>query len=94
MSLRLRLVARSGARSTSGASTWPASRSPQVLEELKDALFRVRGVEAVAERPDGTRVPFVPFPTPLRDPTGKVVGAINASRDEQLAARLRQLMQD
>jgi two-component sensor histidine kinase len=37
----------------------------------------VRGVEAVAERPDGTRVPFVPFPTPLRDPTGKVVGAIN-----------------
>jgi hypothetical protein len=27
----------------------------------------VRGVEAVAERPDGTRVPFIPFPTPLRD---------------------------
>jgi PAS domain S-box-containing protein len=37
----------------------------------------VRGVEAVAERPDGTRVPFVPFPTPLRDASGNVVGAIN-----------------
>jgi PAS domain S-box-containing protein len=37
----------------------------------------VRGVEAVAERPDGTRVPFVPFPTPLRDASGKVTGAIN-----------------
>jgi PAS domain S-box-containing protein len=37
----------------------------------------VRGVEAVAERPDGTRVPFVPFPTPLRDASGKIIGAIN-----------------
>jgi PAS domain S-box-containing protein len=37
----------------------------------------VRGYEAVAERPDGTRVPFVPYPTPLRDAAGKLVGAIN-----------------
>ena len=37
----------------------------------------VRGVEAVAERPDGSRVPFIPYPTPLRDPQGKLVGAIN-----------------
>jgi PAS domain S-box-containing protein len=37
----------------------------------------VRGTEAVAERPDGTRVPFIPFPTPLYDASGKVVGAIN-----------------
>jgi PAS domain S-box-containing protein len=37
----------------------------------------VRGAEAVAERPDGTRVPFVPFPTPLRDASGKITGAIN-----------------
>ena len=33
----------------------------------------VRGVEAVAERPDGTRVPFIPFPTPLRNSDGEVV---------------------
>ncbi len=37
----------------------------------------VRGVEAVAERPDGTRVPFIPYPTPLRDSSGRIVGAIN-----------------
>lgn len=37
----------------------------------------VRGEEAIAERPDGTRVPFVPYPTPLHDSDGKLVGAIN-----------------
>jgi PAS domain S-box-containing protein len=37
----------------------------------------VRGAEAVAERPDGTRVPFIPFPTPIRDASGAVVGAVN-----------------
>jgi PAS domain S-box-containing protein len=37
----------------------------------------IRNAEAVAERPDGTRIPFIPFPTPLRDQSGKVVGAIN-----------------
>jgi PAS domain S-box-containing protein len=37
----------------------------------------VRGLEAQAERPDGTRWPFLPFPTPLRDLSGKLVGAVN-----------------
>ncbi len=37
----------------------------------------VRGSEAVAERPDGTRVPFLPFPTPIQDQSGKLVGAVN-----------------
>jgi len=37
----------------------------------------IRGVEAMAERPDGTLVPFMPFPTPLRDETGQMVGAVN-----------------
>jgi PAS domain S-box-containing protein len=37
----------------------------------------IRGVEAIAERPDGTRVPFIPFPTPLRDENGAMVGAVN-----------------
>ena len=37
----------------------------------------VRGVEAILERPDGTRVPFLPFPTPLHDDTGALVGAVN-----------------
>jgi PAS domain S-box-containing protein len=37
----------------------------------------IRGVEAVAERPDGTRVPFIPYPTPLCDADGNITGAIN-----------------
>lgn len=37
----------------------------------------VRGVEAIAERPDGTRINFVPYPTPLLDEDGNLVGAIN-----------------
>ncbi|WP_335944235.1 PAS domain S-box protein [Pseudomonas sp. G166] len=37
----------------------------------------VRGVEAIAERPDGSRVPFIPYPTPLHDAEGNLVGAIN-----------------
>ena len=41
----------------------------------------VRGVHAVAERPDGTRVPFIPYPTPMRDATGTLVGAVNVLVD-------------
>ena len=37
----------------------------------------VRGSEAVAERPDGTRYPFIPYPTPLRNDDGQLVGAVN-----------------
>jgi PAS domain S-box-containing protein len=37
----------------------------------------IRNAEVVAERPDGTRVPFIPYPTPLRDSAGKTIGAIN-----------------
>jgi PAS domain S-box-containing protein len=41
----------------------------------------VRGIEAIAERPDGTRVNFLPFPTPLWDASGRLVGAINLLMD-------------
>jgi len=37
----------------------------------------VRGAVAVAERPDGTRVIFTPYPTPLFDADGALIGAIN-----------------
>ncbi len=37
----------------------------------------IRGVEAVAERPDGSRVRFMPLPTPLFDGKGGLTGAIN-----------------
>jgi len=41
----------------------------------------IRGAEAIAERPDGTRVPFLPYPTPLRDEAGAPIGAVNVLVD-------------
>ena len=37
----------------------------------------IRGTEAIAERPDGSRIWFAPYPTPLRDARGRIVGGIN-----------------
>ncbi len=37
----------------------------------------IRGIEAVAERPDGTRLHFRPYPTPLFDEDGEFCGAVN-----------------
>jgi PAS domain S-box-containing protein len=37
----------------------------------------IRNVAAIAERPDGTRTPFMPFPTPLFDAEGELIGAVN-----------------
>ncbi|MGK6355810.1 PAS domain S-box protein [Sphingomonas sp. DT-207] len=60
----------------------------------------IRGVEAVAERPDGTRVPFIPYPTPLYDSEGKLAGAVNMLVDisdrkkaEEYAARLAAIIE-
>jgi PAS domain S-box-containing protein len=41
----------------------------------------IRGAEAVAERPDGTRISFLAYPTPLLDQTGAVIGAVNTLID-------------
>jgi PAS domain-containing protein len=41
----------------------------------------IRGQEAVAERPDGTRVSFMPYPTPLFDGAGRLMGAVNLLMD-------------
>jgi PAS domain S-box-containing protein len=55
----------------------------------------LRGVTAIAERPDGTRVHFMPYPTLIRDASGKIVGAVNMlvdvteqKRAEELQSRL------
>jgi PAS domain S-box-containing protein len=37
----------------------------------------IRGAEAIAERPDGKRIWFTPYPTPLRDADDRIVGGIN-----------------
>ena len=41
----------------------------------------IRDVEAVAERPDGSRVHFIPYPTPLFDGAGQFAGAVNLLLD-------------
>jgi PAS domain S-box-containing protein len=53
----------------------PHDRCPMAIA-LKENR-PVRGVEAVAERPNGTRVSFMPFPTPLHDASGALVGGLN-----------------
>lgn len=61
---------------------------------------QIKGVEAVAERPDGVRVPFLAYPTPLRDASGEVTGAVNmlvditeGKRAEELAGRLAAIVE-
>ena len=59
----------------------------------------VRNLEAILERPDGTRIPIIPYPTPLRDGAGAIVGVLNMTVDiterkqaeHALAERDRQL---
>jgi PAS domain S-box-containing protein len=41
----------------------------------------IRGVEAVAERPDGTHAHFRPHPTPMLDEEGNFLGAVNLLLD-------------
>ncbi|MGQ0660096.1 PAS domain-containing protein [Sphingosinicella sp.] len=41
----------------------------------------IRGVVALAERPDGTRVMFTPYPTPILDADGVMTGAVNLLMD-------------
>jgi len=57
----------------------PPDECPMALA-LKEGR-EVRGIEAFAERPDGTRVCFRPFPTSLRDAKGRLLGAINLLTD-------------
>ena len=58
----------------------------------------VRGVEAMAQRPDGTLFPFLPFPTPLFDENGELLGAVNMlvdiSERRQAEAHARVLLDE
>lgn len=60
---------------------WPDGR-PMAHEECPMALTLKdgkphHGMEAIAERPDGSWTPFIAYPTPLFDSTGRLVGAMN-----------------
>lgn len=59
-----------------------------------------RGLEAVAERPDGSRVPFMPYPSPIFDDEGRLVGAVNMlidlselKRGEEVGFRLAAIVE-
>ena len=71
-------------------SPLPHAECPMAVA-LKEAR-PVLGAEAIAERPDGTRRWFAPYPTPLRDSAGKMSGAINMLVDitERKEAEQRQ----
>jgi PAS domain S-box-containing protein len=76
----------------------PHDKCPMAIA-LKEGRT-VRGVQAIAERPDGTRVWFEPYPTPLRDAEGRIVGGINMLLDiterkqaEETSARLAAIVE-
>ena len=64
---------------------WPDGR-PMPHEQSPMAVAirenrEIRGIAAEAERPDGSRVPFISHPTPLRDADGRLIGAVNLLLD-------------
>ena len=64
---------------------WPDGRPlPHDESPMALALREKRvapGMEAVAERPDGSRAPFIAYPAPLYDASGALVGAVTMSVD-------------
>jgi PAS domain S-box-containing protein len=73
---------------------WPDGR-PMAHGECPMAIALkedrpIRGGEAVAERPDGTRIPFMAYPTPLHDASGRLVGAVNMLVDLSAAKEVEE----
>lgn len=60
---------------TTDGAHLPLDQCPMAVA-LKEG-HAVRGVQAVLERPDGTLIPFMPHPTPLRDASGAIVAGSN-----------------
>lgn len=61
---------------------WTVDGHPLAHEECPMAVSvktgqPVKGADAVLERPDGTRIHFMPHPTLLRDEQGRITGALN-----------------
>ena len=71
----------------------PHEKCPMAVALKEDRALR--GAEAIAVRPDGTRVPFIPYPTPLHDAHGRLIGAVNMLVDiterKEAEASLREL---
>ena len=60
---------------TSDGANLPLDQCPMAVA-LKEGRA-VRGVQTVLERPDSSRQSFMPYPTPLYDRTGKLIGGSN-----------------
>ncbi len=64
---------------------WPDGRELPHDQCLMAVAVRdrqvIRGVEAVVERPDGSRVSLIPHPTPFFDESGIFLGAVNLMVD-------------
>jgi PAS domain S-box-containing protein len=76
-------------------SPMPHDQCPMAIALKEDRP--VRGAEAIAERPDGSRVPFIPYPTPLHDESGALIGAVNMLVDiteRKNAEQRQQLLMD
>lgn len=77
---------------TADGKPLPHAESPTAvaLRELRP----VRGVELVAERPDGSRSNICPYPTPIFDPAGDCLGAVTMVVDitEQKLAHERTVL--
>lgn len=81
---------------------WPDGRPMPHGECPMAVTLRTResvaSAEAIAERPDGTRVPFLAYPSLLCDESGELVGAVNmlidisdrkaTERDQQLLSAI------
>lgn len=76
--------------------TTHGERMPHEQCPMADAIKQrqeVRGKVAIALRPDGKRVAFCPYPTPLFDAEGELTGAVNMLIDvseEQVEALTEQ----
>lgn len=60
---------------TTAGEFMPHDQCP-MAQAIKEQRI-IRESVAIAERPDGSRVAFKPYPTPLFDDAGKLTGAIN-----------------
>ncbi|WP_192242682.1 PAS domain S-box protein [Mesorhizobium silamurunense] len=60
---------------TTEGNELPHADYPMVMALKENGL--IRNVEGVAQRPDGTFVPFLTLPTPLRDAEGNLTGSVN-----------------
>jgi hypothetical protein len=60
---------------TEAGGVLPHDQSPMAVAMRERRA--VRGVKAIAERPDGTRVKFLPYPTPLFHADGNLHCAVN-----------------